>query len=169
MWYKCNRSLWYYKCFLNYHQFISVFLISKDFGQNEIINNNIHKTARKSIFHFIETYIWIDMIFKSNFSPVQSKTIFMVSKFNNLYYSGLVSDDSLNSTTHFNGTMNSYWSNCKTMSRYITGNTDIVCQKTATWTGIRKYKIGTNRVFRRLYDVDFLLIIAGRIFLNYRL
>lgn len=53
------------------------------------------------------------MIFKSNFSPVQSKTIFMVSKFNNLYYSGLVSDDSVNSTTHFNGTMNSYWSNCK--------------------------------------------------------
>lgn len=93
----------------------------------------------------------------------------MVSKFNNLYYSGLVSDDSLNSTAHFNGTMNSYWSNCKTMSRYITGNTDIVCQKTATWTGIRKYKIGTNRVFRRLYNVDFLLIIAGRIFLNYRL
>lgn len=109
------------------------------------------------------------MIFKSNFSPVQSKTIFMVSKFNNLYYSGLVSDDYLNSTANFNGTMNSYWSNCKTMSRYITGNTDIVCQKTATWTGIRKYKIGTSRVFRRLYDVDFLLIIAGRIFLNYRL
>lgn len=110
------------------------------------------------------------MIFKINFSPVQSKTIFMVSKFNNLYYSGLVSDDSLNSTTHFNGTMNSYWSNCKTMSRYITGNTDIVCQKTPTWTGIRKYKIGTNKVFGRLYDVNFLLItIAGRIFLNYRL
>lgn len=110
------------------------------------------------------------MIFKSNFSPVQSKTIFMVSKFNNLYYSGLVSDDSLNSTTHFNGTMNSYWSNCKTKSRYITGNTDIVCQKTPTWTGIRKYKIGTNKVFGRLYDVNFLLIIiAGRIFLNYRL
>nr|XP_034320319.1 uncharacterized protein LOC105319232 [Crassostrea gigas] len=40
--------------------------------------------------------------------------------------------------------MNSYWSNCKTMSRYITGNTDIVCQKTATWTGIRKYKIETD-------------------------
>lgn len=48
-------------------------------------------------------------------------------------------------------------------NKFITGNTDIVCQNTATWTGIRKYKIGTNKVFKLLYDVNFLLMINERI------
>lgn len=55
-----------------------------------------------------------------------------------------VSDDSLKSTVHFNGTMNFYWNNCKIKNKFITGNTDIVCQNMATWTGIRKYKIDAD-------------------------
>uniref|UniRef100_K1RS45 Uncharacterized protein n=1 Tax=Magallana gigas TaxID=29159 RepID=K1RS45_MAGGI len=55
-----------------------------------------------------------------------------------------MSDDSLKSSLPFNGTFNSYWNNCKTKKRHITGNTDIVCQKTATWTGIRKYNIDAD-------------------------
>lgn len=93
----------------------------------------------------------------------------MVLKFNNFYYFGLVFDDFLNFIIYFNGIVNFYWSNCKMMSRYIMGNMDIVCQKMVMWIGIRKYKIGINRVFRCLYDVDFFLIIVGCIFLNYRL
>lgn len=87
--------------------------------------------------------------FSSNFNPLQSKTFYYGFKSLIIFfYSGLVSDDSLKSTVHFNGTMNFYWNNCKMKNKFITGNTDIVCQNTATWTGIRKYKIGTNKVFK---------------------
>lgn len=107
--------------------------------------------------------LWI--FFSSNFNPLQSKTIFLwFLKFNHLFYSGLVSDDSLNSTIHFNDTMNSYWNNCKMKNKFITGNTDIVCQNTSTWTGIRKYKIGTNKVFKLLFDVNLLIMLTERIF-----
>lgn len=129
-----------------------------------IIDNVIHKDTRKSIFHFIVTCNWIMIFFSSNFNPLQSKTFYYGFKSLIIFfYSGLVSDDSLKSTVHFNGTMNFYWNNCKMKNKFITGNTDIVCQNTATWTGIRKYKIGTNKVFKLLYDVNFLLMINERI------
>lgn len=160
----------YYDFFMNYHQFISFYLCNGYILRTKwsIVCSQLLITLSIRIQenqYYISLKRVIELwFFLSNFNPLQSKTIFLwFLKFNNLFYSGLVSDDSLKSTVHFNGTMNFYWNNCKMNNKFITGNTDIVCQNTATWTGIRKYKIGTNKVFKLLYDVNFLLMINERI------
>lgn len=55
-----------------------------------------------------------------------------------------VSNDAVDSGVPFNGTMKSYWDNCKMNNIFITGNTHKVCQNESTWTGIRTYKIGNR-------------------------